>query len=435
MKKEDKLGIPETRQHARKRKQKRVRNWIIGILAVVCAIAAGVGLYAAHLYKTAEQAANKAYDSENAVKTTYGEFNGKKPFAVMLLGTDTGALDRTEKRGNTDTIIVVVVNPKKKNYTMISIPRDTMADMVGDDSNDVQKINAAYSIGGAKMAMRTVANLLNIPVKYYALVNMGGLMKLVDYVGGIYVTPPLTFTYSGFPFKKGVRQHLNGQAALAYSRMRYDDPQGDYGRQKRQREVITKLVQKLATADSLTNFSKIANNLSSNVKTNLNFQALKSILANYSDCTSSSDSDYLHGYSAYVSDAAYQIAPTSELQRISKKIRKLLRLKTATVSNRETELNTLNEAAGFKFGSGKTQNYTIYDPGTTADSVKSGKTSSKSSSSSSSKSSSQDSSSTTAYSTNSSSTDYSGSTNYDTTYSYSYNYNYNYNTNPFSGGY
>lgn len=429
MKKEDKLGIPETRQHARKRKQKRIRNWIIGILAVVCAIAAGVGLYATYLYKTAEQAANKAYDSENAVKTTYGEFNGKKPFAVMLLGTDTGALDRTEKRGNTDTIIVVVVNPKKKNYTMFSIPRDTMADMVGDDSNDVQKINAAYSIGGAKMAMKTVSNLLNIPVKYYALVNMGGLMKLVDYVGGIYVTPPLTFTYSGFPFKKGVRQHLNGQAALAYSRMRYDDPQGDYGRQKRQREVITKLVQKLATADSLTNFSKIANNLSSNVKTNLNFQALKSILANYSDCTSSSDSDYLHGYSAYVGDAAYQIAPTSELQRISKKIRKLLGLETTTVSNRETELNTLNEAAGFKFGSGETQKYTIYDQGTTADSVKSGKTSSKSDSSS--KSSSRASRSTTDYSTNSSSTDYSGSTNYDTTYSYSYNYN----TNPFSGGY
>lgn len=429
MKKEDKLGIPETREHARKRKQKRIRNWIIGILAVVCAIAAGVGLYATYLYKTAEQAANKAYDSENAVKTTYGEFNGKKPFSVMLLGTDTGALDRTEKRGNTDTIIVVVVNPKKKNYTMFSIPRDTMADMVGDDSNDVQKINAAYSIGGAKMAMKTVSKLLNIPVKYYALVNMGGLMKLVDYVGGIYVTPPLTFTYSGFPFKKGVRQHLNGQAALAYSRMRYDDPQGDYGRQKRQREVITKLVQKLATADSLTNFSKIANNLSSNVKTNLNFQALKSILANYSDCTSSSDSDYLHGYSAYVGDAAYQIAPTSELQRISKKIRKLLGLETVTVSNRETELNTLNEAAGFKFGSGETQKYTIYDQGTTADSVKSSKTSSKSDSSS--KSSSRASRSTTDYSTNSSSTDYSGSTNYDTTYSYSYNYN----TNPFSGGY
>ena len=159
----------------------------------------------------------------------------------------------------------------------------------------------------------------------------------------------------------------------------------------------------------------------------MNFQALKSILANYSDCTSSSDSDYLHGYSAYVGDAAYQIAPTSELQRISNKIRKLLGLKTATVSNRETELNSLNETAGFKFGSGETQNYTIYDPGTTADSVKSGKTSSKSSS----KSSSQASSSTTAYSTSSSTADYSGSTNYDTTYSYSYNYN----TNPFSGGY
>ncbi|GHV98860.1 hypothetical protein lacNasYZ02_02900 [Lactobacillus nasalidis] len=220
------------------------------------------------------------------------------------------------------------------------------------------------------------------------------------------MTPPLTFTYSGFPFKKGVRQHLNGQAALAYSRMRYDDPEGDYGRQKRQREVITKLVKKLATTESLKNFTKIANNLSSNVKTNLNFQALKSILANYSNCTSSSDSDYLHGYSAYVDGASYQIASTSELQRVSNKIRKLLGLKTATVSNRETELNKLNIANGFKFNSSQTQNYTIYSEGT------------KASSSSSSASSSSSSSSSTSASAASSSTAY--------TYSYS--------TNPFSGG-
>lgn len=304
---------------------------------------------------------------------------------------------------------------------MISIPRDTMADMVGDDSDDVQKINAAYSIGGAKMTMKTVSSLLNIPVKYYALVNMGGLMKLVSYVGGIYVTPSLTFTYNEIKFKKGVRQHLNGQAALAYSRMRYEDPEGDYGRQKRQREVITKLVKKLATTDSLQNFTKIANTLSSNVKTNLSFSSLKSILANYSDCTSASESDYLHGYSAYIDEAAYQIASTSELQRVSNKIRKLLGLKTETISNRETKLNALNIANGFNFNSSKTQNYTIYSESTTTSEVKKKKSSS--SSATSSQSSSQ-----TAYNTSSS-----NSTGYSSNY-YS-NYTYSYNTNPFSGGY
>ncbi|MGN1406944.1 LCP family glycopolymer transferase [Lactobacillus sp.] len=429
MNKKEQKTFPESRVQAKKRKKKLIRNWIIGILAVVCVAIAGAGFYASHLYKTAENAANKAYDKENAVKTTYGEFNGKNSFAVLLLGTDTGALDRTEKMGNTDTIIVVVVNPKKKNYTMISIPRDTMADMVGDDSDDVQKINAAYSIGGAKMTMKTVSSLLNIPVKYYALVNMKGLMKLVSYVGGIYVTPTLTFTYSGFPFKKGVRQHLNGQAALAYSRMRYDDPEGDYGRQKRQREVITKLVKKLATTDSLQNFTKIADTLSTNVKTNLSFSALKSILANYSNCTSASDSDYLHGYSAYIDDAAYQIASTSELQRVSNKIRKLLGLKTETISNRETKLNTLNIANGFNFNSSKTQNYTIYSESTTTSEVEKKKSSSSSSSSSANKTSqSSQSDSQTAYNTSSNS-----STGYSTNY-YS-NYTYSYSTNPFSGGY
>ena len=363
MKKEDKLGILETRQHARKRKQKRVRNWIIGILAVVCAIAAGVGLYAAHLYKTAEQAANKAYDSENAVKTTYGEFNGKKPFAVMLLGTDTGALDRTEKRGNTDTIIVVVVNPKKKNYTMISIPRDTMADMVGDDSNDVQKINAAYSIGGAKMAMQTVSNLLNIPVKYYALVNMGGLMKLVDYVGGIYVTPPLTFTYIGFPFKKGVRQHLNGQAALAYSRMRYDDPKGDYGRQMRQRQIIQAVLKKALSVNGLANYQKLLKIFAKYVKTDLTFGDMTSLALNYRGAARNVTSGYIQGHDAMISGTSFQIASTEELQKWSDKLRKSLGLATQTLANQETRQNSLNESYnGIDFSKSDTfTDYTIYE--------------------------------------------------------------------------
>ena len=81
------------------------------------------------------------------MKTT-GEFNGKKRFAVLLMGTDTGALNRTEKRGRTDTMILAVVNPAKKRYTLVSIPRDTMAQMVGSSSFTTEKINAAYEIGG-----------------------------------------------------------------------------------------------------------------------------------------------------------------------------------------------------------------------------------------------------------------------------------------------
>ncbi len=168
----------------------------------------------------------------------------RKKFAVLLMGTDTGALDRTEKMGNTDTIILAVVNPEKKRYTLMSIPRDTMAQMVGSNQFRVEKINAAYSLGGARMSMASVSKLINVPIKYYALVNMGGIMKMIRYVGGINIRPTLSFEYGGYIFKKDKLTHMGGAGALAYSRMRYDDPQGDYGRQQRQRQVITTLIKK-----------------------------------------------------------------------------------------------------------------------------------------------------------------------------------------------
>ena len=62
-------------------------------------------------------------------------------------------------------------------------------------------------------------------------------MQRVNAVGGIEVNNPFEFTYDGKNFLKG-KQELNGEDALKYSRMRYDDPNGDYGRQERQRQII-----------------------------------------------------------------------------------------------------------------------------------------------------------------------------------------------------
>ena len=126
-----------------------------------------------------------------------------------------------------------------------------MAQMVGNSSFRVEKINAAYTIGGAKMAMDSVSKLINVPVKYYALVNMGGIMKMIRYVGGINIRPNLTFEYGGYEFKKGKMTHMGGGGALAYSRMRYDDPKGDYGRQERQRQVIIALIKKAGSLGSV----------------------------------------------------------------------------------------------------------------------------------------------------------------------------------------
>src|SRR5699024_12685763 len=69
-----------------------------------------------------------------------------------------------------------------------------------------------------RSAMQTTSKVLNVPIKYYISMNMGGMRKIVDGVGGVTVTRPLTFTYDGYTFTKGKTVHLNGNQALAYSR-------------------------------------------------------------------------------------------------------------------------------------------------------------------------------------------------------------------------
>lgn len=332
--------------------------WITGIVILVVIIAA-IAYFASVYFKT-KDAVDKTYDPNTAVKTT-GEFNGKKRFAVLLMGTDTGALDRKEKRGRTDTIILAVVNPAKKHYTLISISRDTMAQMIGSDTFKTEKINAAYELGGAKMSMDTVSELINVPIKYYAVVNMGGIMKMIRYVGGINIRPTLSFEYGGYKFKKGKLTHMGGAGALAYSRMRYDDPKGDYGRQTRQRQVIMTLIKKAVSVSSLSNLDSILTSVSSNVRTNLPFSALQQIAMNYRGCADTSSSDYLHGYNAMIRDAAYQVQPTKELQRISNLARTELGLEKENINNNETFQNQQNIANGFSFKSNKIQNYHIYD--------------------------------------------------------------------------
>ena len=131
------------------------------------------------------------------------------------------------------------------------------------------KINHAYAYGQAKMAINSVEKLFDTNIDFYMEINMSGLMEFVDAVGGIEVTSPLTFTYEGRSFVEGNTELLDGESALRFARMRYDDPEGDYGRQKRQRIVIEQLVKKMMSFNSITNFEKIMNAVSKNVKTDI----------------------------------------------------------------------------------------------------------------------------------------------------------------------
>ncbi len=308
--------------HFRKNQHPWMWPAIIAVLVI-----AGIGLFWLHsAYNNAQNTFKKTYEegSVNKTRNVASVINKDKPFSVLLMGTDTGALGRHEV-GRTDTMILASINPKRHTTYLTSIPRDTKVTVPGD-SQPYEKVNAAYTIGGPSTAVSTVQRLLNVPIDFYAIVNMGGLEKMVSAVNGVKVDPPLTFHYEQANVVKGQETNLNGKAALAYSRMRHQDPEGDYGRQKRQRQVLQKLLIKGMGISSLPRYKQILASLNGNLKTDVKFDDLVSIRARYGIATHHIKSIGMRENDATIDGIDYQVPTKDELIRISKKIRKSLGL-------------------------------------------------------------------------------------------------------------
>lgn len=340
-----------------KPKNKRKRRLIEWSIFTILLVVIGSGLLWGYgAYKNAKKTFNKTYDSTNIKKSrnVSSVINSGKPLNILLLGTDTGALGRHDT-GRTDTMILATINPDKKTVYLTSIARDTKVAIPGD-SLPYEKINAAYTIGGSGTAVKTVQNLLNVPVDFYAIINMGGLKTMVNAVGGVTVKPPLTFSYGHASVTKGQKVHLNGKQALDYSRMRDDDPQGDYGRQKRQKQVIQALVMKMINISSLTRYKSILNSLNGNFKSDLTLDDMLAIRAKYGDASHHIQSQTLQGDGAMIDGLSYQVVSDDELLKVTNKLRSALDLSTASglTSKQKIAVDTSSstgDSSGATYGS------------------------------------------------------------------------------------
>ena len=252
-----------------KRRQKKKKGKLLFIFILITALLVGTSIVFADKLNLFHQTINTiTQDVGNRTEEEAQEIiENAKPINVLLLGIDNGAYGRSTEDGRSDTMLLLTANPSEKKAQLLSIPRDTYTEIVG--MNYYDKINHAYAYGQAKMAINSVEKLFDTNIDFYMEINMSGLMEFVDAVGGIEVTSPLTFTYEGRSFEEGKKELLDGESALRFARMRYDDPEGDYGRQKRQRIVIEQLVKKMMSFNSITNFEKIMNAVSKNVKTDI----------------------------------------------------------------------------------------------------------------------------------------------------------------------
>ena len=252
-----------------KRRQKKKKGKLLFIFILITALLVGTSIVFADKLNLFHQTISTiTQDVGNRTEEEAQEIiENAKPINILLLGIDNGAYGRPTEDGRSDTMLLLTSNPSEKKAQLLSIPRDTYTEIVG--MNYYDKINHAYAYGQAKMAINSVEKLFDTNIDFYMEINMSGLMEFVDAVGGIEVTSPLTFTYEGRSFEEDKTELLDGESALRFARMRYDDPEGDYGRQKRQRIVIEQLVKKMMSFNSITNFEKIMNAVSKNVKTDI----------------------------------------------------------------------------------------------------------------------------------------------------------------------
>ena len=301
-------------------KGKKIFAIIFGIILVLFLAVVGMG---AKLYWDVSKSMDKTYETVERSKKSQVNLNNKEPFSVLLLGIDTGDDGRVEQ-GRSDTTIVATVNPRDKQTTLVILARDTYVDIPGQGKQD--KLNHAYAFGGASLAMDTVENYLNIPINHYVSINMAGLKELVNAVGGIEVNNNLTFSQDGYDFTIG-KISLDGEQALSYSRMRYEDPNGDYGRQERQRKVIEGIVQKVLSLNSVSNYQEILTAVSDNMKTDLSFDDMKKIALDYRSAFGKVKQDQLQGTGFMQDGVSYQRVDEQELTRVQQELKNQLNTK------------------------------------------------------------------------------------------------------------
>jgi LCP family protein required for cell wall assembly len=188
---------------------------------------------------------------------------------ILLLGTDhstNGQAGRSTDE-HSDSMMLLHTDPSRHRLVFLSIPRDLRAEIPGYGA---QKINAAMQLGGPKLAIETVDDLLGseLKVNHVAVVDFGTFQSLVDAVGGIDVNVPENILsnrfdcpystqarcqrWRGWSFHKGV-QHMNGHQALIYSRIRenqLDPSYTDFTRQQNQQQVMQATLSKLASVST-----------------------------------------------------------------------------------------------------------------------------------------------------------------------------------------
>lgn len=291
------------------------------IISLLTILIAGVG-YALYLGSQAYTAWDRMYEERESEEDYVQEEKLTEPFTILLLGVDNEDGDVT---GRSDVLMLAVVDPVKKDISLLSIPRDTLAPIAGRETEE--KINHAYSYG-LDTAIETVENFLDIKVDHYVALNFDAFRDLIDVMGGIEldverkifhnVRTDHVYLYPGV-------QTISGQEALRYVRFR-SDSEGDFGRIRRQQQVIGALLDQSMDMRNVTKLHDILNVFGDNVRHDIPFSKMMSLTQQFATV----DSDNLkrltlEGSSEKIGPYWYVIIEEEEQRRVQNELKTLLR--------------------------------------------------------------------------------------------------------------
>ena len=279
---------------------KRLLAWIFTILLFV---AIGMTLMFLKGFQSRED--NKLKDAKAAQVEVFNGQDTRDGVNILILGTD-GRIGQNSAETRTDSIMVLNVSGKDKKLKLVSFMRDNLvyidgySQVINGQKQTDHKLNLAYELGeqegkqGAEMVRKVLKDNFDLDIKYYALVDFQAFATAVDTLFPDGVTIDAQFsTLNGVPVTEATvgddlhatetesptqtirvgKQQMNGSTLLNYARFR-DDDEGDYGRTRRQQQVMTAVLQQIKDPTKLFTGSEALGKVFAMTSTNLPYTFL-----------------------------------------------------------------------------------------------------------------------------------------------------------------
>ena len=294
------------RRQRRKGRGRVLKVFLITVLVLLAGAGSALGLYLADI----NSRLNEGVSAE--LRQQLVAVEPQEPFYMLLLGVDKSE-GRSEEWGadasnfRADTIILARVDPPGQKVTLVSIPRDTMVDM---GANGEQKINAAYSFGGAAYMVDVVSDFAGVDISHYAEIDFEQLISIVDTIGGIEVTLPVAVQddYAVIDLPAGT-QTLNGAEALGLCRARHAYDEYGFYRAANQRMVIGAIVKKVLQLGDLTTMAATVSELANSVTTDFSVTDIVGLVGQFRsfDVDNNMYSGQVPTISEYINNLWYEI--------------------------------------------------------------------------------------------------------------------------------